>query len=152
MIRIENITFAYKGQSKKVFEDFSLTFEKNKIYGLLGKNGTGKSTLLYLMAGLLRPKSGTVTVNGMKATDRCPAMLSDLFIVTEEYDLPSVKLDTYVKTTAPFYPNFSREVLDQCLKDFQLEGNIKLNELSMGKKKKVVMSFALDSGTYILLM
>ena len=152
MIRIENITFAYKGQSKKVFEDFSLTFEKNKIYGLLGKNGTGKSTLLYLMAGLLRPKSGTVTVNGMKATDRCPAMLSDLFIVTEEYDLPSVKLDTYVKTTAPFYPNFSREVLDQCLTDFQLEGNIKLNELSMGQKKKVVMSFALASGTSILLM
>ena len=152
MIRIENITFAYKGQSKKVFEDFSLTFEKNKIYGLLGKNGTGKSTLLYLMAGLLRPKSGTVTVNGMKATDRCPAMLSDLFIVTEEYDLPSVKLDTYVKTTAPFYPNFSREVLDQCLKDFQLEGNIKLNALSMGQKKKVVMSFALASGTSILLM
>ena len=152
MIRIENITFAYKGQSKKVFEDFSLTFEKNKIYGLLGKNGTGKSTLLYLMAGLLRPKSGTVTVSGMKATDRCPAMLSDLFIVTEEYDLPSVKLDTYVKTTAPFYPNFSREVLDQCLKDFQLEGNIKLNELSMGQKKKVVMSFALASGTSILLM
>lgn len=152
MIRIENLSFSYKGQSKKVFENFSITFEKNKIYGLLGKNGTGKSTLLYLMAGLLRPKSGSVTINGMKATDRHPAMLKDLFIVTEEYDLPAVKLDTYVKTTAPFYPNFSREVLDKCLSDFELTTDIKLNELSMGQKKKVVMSFALASGTSILLM
>lgn len=152
MISIENITFSYKGQNKKVFENFSLTFESNKIYGLLGKNGTGKSTLLYLMAGLLRPKCGTVTINGMVATDRRPAMLSDLYIVTEEFELPPVKLDTYVKTTAPFYPNFSREVLNQCLRDFQLEGDIKLNELSMGQKKKVVMSFALASGTSILLM
>ena len=152
MIRIENITFAYKGQSKKVFEDFSLTFEKNKIYGLLGKNGTGKSTLLYLMAGLLRPKSGTVTVNGMKATDRCPAMLSDLFIVTEEYDLPAISLKNYVKALKPFYPRFSDELLEKCLREFEMDTDVNLGALSMGQKKKVYICIALAANTKYLLL
>ena len=57
MIDIQNITFRYPGQSVPVFSDFSLRLSENRIYGLLGKNGTGKSTLLYLLTGreLLRP-------------------------------------------------------------------------------------------------
>lgn len=51
-----------------------------------------------------------------------------------------------------FYPNFSQEVLDRCLKDFDLPLSLKLNELSMGQKKKVFMSFALATGTRFLLM
>ena len=55
MIEVQHISFNYAGQKAQVFDDFSLTLEENNIYGLLGKNGTGKSTLLYLIAGLLRP-------------------------------------------------------------------------------------------------
>ena len=46
MIEVSNISFNYTGQKAQVFEDFSLRLEANNIYGLLGKNGTGKSTLL----------------------------------------------------------------------------------------------------------
>ena len=64
-IEVENMSFRYPGQSEQVFDGFSLQLEENKIYGLLGKNGTGKSTLLYLIAGLLRPKSGSVCYDGI---------------------------------------------------------------------------------------
>ncbi len=44
MISVNNINFKYAGQKRLVFDNFSLTLEENRIYGLLGKNGTGKST------------------------------------------------------------------------------------------------------------
>ena len=152
MIEVNNISFRYPGTKHNVFSNFSMSLEANNIYGLLGKNGTGKSTLLYLISGLLRPANGEVKVDGRLATDRLPEMLKDMFIVPEEFNLPSVTLDTYVKINKPFYPNFSQEVLENCLKDFELPQTLKLNELSMGQKKKVYMSFALAAGTKYLFM
>ena len=152
MIEVNNISFRYPGTKHNVFSNFNMSLEANNIYGLLGKNGTGKSTLLYLISGLLRPANGEVKVDGRLATDRLPEMLKDMFIVPEEFNLPSVTLDTYVKINKPFYPNFSQEVLESCLKDFELPQTLKLNELSMGQKKKVYMSFALAAGTKYLFM
>lgn len=152
MIQVKNITFSYPGTRKNVFSDFSLSLNENNIYGLLGKNGTGKSTLLYLISGLLHAKKGTVAVDGVDSKDRNPNILKDIFLVPEEFELPNVTLDAYVKMMAPFYPNFSQDTLEGCLKDFELPHFHKLNELSMGQKKKVFMSFALASGTRLLLM
>ena len=152
MIQIKDIDFRYPGSKHLVFRDFSLELKENNIYGLLGKNGTGKSTLLYLISGLLRQQQGTVLVDGISAQDRKAEMLKDIFMVPEEFELPNVSLATYVKMNQGFYPNFSQEVLDRCLKDFDLPHSLKLNELSMGQKKKVFMSFALATGTRFLLM
>lgn len=152
MIQIKDIDFRYPGSKHLVFRDFSLELKENNIYGLLGKNGTGKSTLLYLISGLLRQQQGTILVDGISAQERKAEMLKDIFMVPEEFELPNVSLATYVKMNQGFYPNFSQEVLDRCLKDFDLPLSLKLNELSMGQKKKVFMSFALATGTRFLLM
>ena len=152
MIEVNNISFKYAGQKDLVFDDFSLTLEENNIYGLLGKNGTGKSTLLYLISGLLRPKKGSVAFDGVETRLRRPKTLSEIFIVPEEFDLPSMSLKQYVRINEPFYPCFSREVLESCLKDFELTSDVNLNALSMGQKKKVFMSFALATNTKLLLM
>ena len=152
MIEVKNINFKYAGQKHLVFDDFSLELKQDNIYGLLGKNGTGKSTLLYLISGLLRPKKGTVSFDGTETKLRKPETLSEIFIVPEEFDLPAMSLMEYVKINRPFYPLFSTEVLENCLKDFELSTNLKLNALSMGQKKKVFMAFALATGTKVLLM
>jgi len=152
MIDVKNISFKYAGQKELVFDDFSLTLEQNRIYGLLGKNGTGKSTLLYLISGLLRPKTGSVSYDGVETKWRRPETLSEIFIVPEEFDLPAMSLSQYVSINEPFYPRFSREVLESCLKDFELSTDLKLNALSMGQKKKVFMAFALATNTRLLLM
>lgn len=152
MIQIKNINFKYAGQKDHVFNDFSLSLEQNRIYGLLGKNGTGKSTLLYLISGLLRPKGGSIQTLGFESSLRRAEMLQEIFIVPEEFDLPAMSLDAYVRLYEPFYPKFNREVLNNCLRDFELPLMLKLNELSMGQKKKVYMSFALAAGTRMLLM
>ena len=152
MIEVKNISYRYTGSRHQVFKDFSLTFQPNRIYGLLGKNGTGKSTLLYLISGLLHPKSGTITVDGNQRTRRLPQTLSEIFIVPEEYDLPNMSLRQFIKVNRPFYPRFSEEVLNKCLTAFEMTKDIHLKELSMGQKKKVYMSFALATGTRLLLM
>lgn len=152
MIKVNNLSFHYQGVKRNVFNDFNMTLKENNIYGLLGKNGTGKSTLLYLISGLLRQQQGTILIDGVSSCDRRPDVLRDIFIVTEEFFLPNVSLDVYVKMNRPFYPNFSQEVLDRCLQDFELPLSLNLNELSMGQKKKAYMSFALATGTKYLFM
>ena len=152
MIEASKISYRYAGQKDLVFDDFSLRLEQNNIYGLLGKNGTGKSTLLYLISGLLRPTAGNVRFDGVDTCLRRPETLSEIFIVPEEFDLPMMSLEQYVRINEPFYPRFSREVLEACLSDFELSTDVKLNALSMGQKKKVFMSFALAAGTRLLLM
>ncbi len=151
MIDIKDISFAYDRRNK-VLQDFSLTFSEGGVYGLLGKNGTGKSTLLYLMMGLLRPQRGQVTYNGTATSKREAEVLQDFFLVPEEYDLPPIALRRYVEALRPFYPNFSDELLEQCLRNFDMQGDVNLGQLSMGQKKKVYMSVALAAQTRVLLM
>ena len=152
MIEVENLSFSYGRRKSKVLEDFSMELDKGSVYGLLGKNGTGKSTLLYLMAGLLRPQTGNVLYKGVDVKKRYPDTLQDMFLVPEEFALPNVSLKQYVKLNAPFYPNFSDELLNACLRDFDMNEDIHLGELSMGQKKKAFMCFALATNTSFLMM
>ena len=152
MIEIKNLSFSYGKKKQSVFNDFSLTLDKGSVYGLLGKNGTGKSTLLYLMTGLLRPQAGQVLYKGVDVSMRYPLTLQDMFLVPEEFALPSVSLKRYLKLNTPFYPNFSNELLNACLHDFDMNEDIHLGELSMGQKKKAFMCFALATNTSLLVM
>ena len=151
MISIQNVKFGYRSH-QEVLDDFSLDFAKNGIYGLLGKNGTGKSTLLYLMMGLLRPQKGSVTIDGISSSLRKPEVLQEMFLVPEEYDLPRISLKKYVKSIKPFYPHFSDELLEKSLANFEMTSDIDLGSLSMGQKKKVYMSLALAMNTRYLLL
>ena len=152
MMNVNQVSFGYGRKKAKVLEGFSMNLEKGSVYGLLGKNGTGKSTLLYLMAGLLRPQSGQILYKGVEVTKRYPETLQDMFLVPEEFALPNVSLKQYVKLNAPFYPHFSDELLKACLRDFDMNEDIHLGELSMGQKKKAFMCFALATNTSLLLM
>ena len=152
MIKVEDLSFSYGRRKTKVLDGFSMSLNKGSVYGLLGKNGTGKSTLLYLMAGLLRPQTGKVYYKGVDVTLRKPTTLQDMFLVPEEFALPNVSMKQYVKLNAPFYPHFSDELLKACLRDFDMNEDIHLGELSMGQKKKAFMCFALATNTSLLMM
>lgn len=152
MLQVENISFSYGRRKPEVLSDFSFSLEKGRVYGLLGKNGVGKSTLLYLMCGLLTPKHGRVMYHGVDMRRRLPETLRDVFLVPEEFDLPAVSLIQFVELNSPFYPNFSKEDMMTYLHLFEMDWNIHLGGLSMGQKKKVFMSFALATHTSLLLM
>lgn len=152
MIDVKDLCFHYQGSKHQVFDHFNLHIAPGHVYGLLGKNGTGKSTLLYLISGLLRPDSGTVTVNGIESWLRHPEMLQEVFIVPEEYAMPDMSFEAFTDMMRTFYPHFSDDLLAKCLADFEMPATPNLKELSMGQKKKVYMSIAIATGTRLLLM
>lgn len=151
MIAFKDVCFSYR-RNIPVLSNLSLQIEPGTVCGLLGRNGVGKSTMLYLTAGLLRPRSGQVLCNGYIPSDRQVNFLNDIFIVPEEFDLPPITLDEYVRINSVFYPKFNLDLMHSILEIFALQGNINLGALSLGQKKKVFLSFALACNTSILLL
>lgn len=151
MIAFKDVYFSYR-RNIPVLSNLSLQIEPGTICGLLGRNGVGKSTMLYLTAGLLRPRSGQVLCNGYIPSDRQVNFLNDIFIVPEEFDLPPITLDEYVRINSVFYPKFNLDLMHSILEIFALPGNINLGALSLGQKKKAFLSFALACNTSILLL
>lgn len=151
MIAFKDVCFSYR-RNIPVLSNLSLQIEPGTVCGLLGRNGVGKSTMLYLTAGLLRPRSGQVLCNGYIPSDRQVNFLNDIFIVPEEFDLPPITLDEYVRINSVFYPNFNLDLMHSILEIFALPGNINLGALSLGQKKKAFLSFALACNTSILLL
>lgn len=152
MLDISQVSFSYGRRGPAVLDDFTLTFEEGGVYGLLGPNGAGKSTLLALIAGLLTPCKGTVALDGTDTRRRIPAVMADIFIVPEEPTLPPLKLDTFMKVYGAMYPSFSADDMKRHLATFEMQGNPRLDRLSMGQRKKVFMSFAMACNTRVLLM
>jgi len=151
MIEFKNVVFSYS-RKQTLFEDIDLTMNAGNIYGLLGKNGVGKTTLLNLICGLLFPKSGECRVMGYTPQERKVGLLSNLFYVPDEIALPAMKLKDFVRVNKPFYPNFDEKLMQSCLDEFEVSGNENLAKLSHGQKKKVYISFALACQTNLLLM
>ena len=152
MIQIQNLSYKYSGATEKVFDGLTLSFDEGKIFGLLGKNGVGKSTLLHLLSGLLMPREGRILIDGQEPRLRQPSLQEEVFFVPDEFSLPAMPLTRYVKYREPFYPRFSQEILRQCLQDFEIDMHSHLDKLSLGEKKRVLVSFALATQCRVLLM
>ena len=153
MISIENVTYHYPSSARNVIDAFSLRFAPGRVCGLLGVNGVGKTTLLGLMCGLLRPSAGRVLLGGKDVSKRDPSTMSSLFYVPDEFSLPHISLESYVKVNFPFYQSFSRELLNNSLATFGLPSDIdRLGQLSLGQRKKVLLCFAVASGASVILM
>ena len=149
MITINNIKFSYG--KKIVFEDISFNMEFGKIYGLLGENGVGKTTLLRIIAGLLFPNEGSCTALGMDPAKRLPAFLQEVFYLPEEFGAPFIKVERFAKTTGRFYPAFSMEQFCQYAKEFDVDISRKFTELSFGQKKKAMLAFGIATNAKLML-
>lgn len=150
MIHIKDLTFSYK--KKPVFDGLNLEFKPGHVYGLLGKNGTGKSSLLRNIAGLLSPQKGSVSVNGHTPFQRLPVFLEDIFMIPEELYMADVTVAELVKYNAPFYPRFDKEKFESYNAVFEIPADSTLLNMSYGQKKKVLISFALATNARVLLM
>ena len=134
MIYISNLDFAYK--KTKLFTNLSLELKAGNIYGLLGKNGAGKTSLLKIISGLLFPDMGTVEVNSFIPQHRNPEFLQDIFFLPEEYYLPGLKAVEFKKTYAPFYPAFDESKFMELFNEFELPMDQKLNSFSYGQRSE----------------
>lgn len=152
MIQLKNVTFHYP-RRKPVFADLSLELEGNHIYGLLGKNGEGKTTLMKLMSGLLFAQEGSIETLGEKAYLRKPKMLEEIYFLPEEMYVPSITIEKFETVYAPFYPRFSAEQFHKYMEMFEIvDFQQNMKKMSHGQKKKVLISFALATNCGIIFM
>ena len=150
MIEIRNLDFSYK--KTPVFSNINLSFPEGSIYGLLGENGVGKTTLLKIICGLQRPVSGSCTVDGCTSHDRLPEMLQRIVFLPDEVQLPDNSTPRkYVNELAPFYPNFAIGTFLHLMQELEVEPDRKFREMSFGQQKKSLIAASLSLGTdYIL--
>ena len=151
MIKINNLNFGYS-KHQLLFKNMSMQLSAGHIYGLLGKNGAGKSSLLKNLAGLVYAESGTMDVIGFDPAKRQPALLQQICFIPEEFYLPSIKIDSYVKANAGFYPNFDHSYFTALLAEFDIPVRQKLINMSYGQKKKFIIAFGLATQAKVIIM
>lgn len=151
MIQLNSVNFGYK-RKQTLFDQLDLEVEAGKIYGLLGRNGAGKSSLLRIIHGLLFPRTGAVKVMGYAPQKRQPGLLSEIYMISEEQFIPNMKIKTFLNTYSPFYPKFDQAQFFRLLEEFELDSNGHLKQLSWGQKKKVLVSFGLATNCKLLLL
>ncbi len=150
VILMQDIGFSYG--KRPLFTHLNLEIKRGNIYGLLGKNGSGKTTLLKLLCGQLFPDEGYTAVLDFDPIKRKPDMLSEIFYLPEEFPLPKMKATEYLGMNSVFYPRFDHPMFAQFCKDFDLDMQQNLNEMSLGQKKKLLLAFGLASNTSLLIL
>ena len=151
MISIQHLTFGYR-KRQTVLEDLNLELPPGHIYGLLGRNGVGKSSLLHHLCGLLFPDQGSCQVMGQIPGRRAPSFLQQIFLLPEEIYIPDIPIRRYLHMQAPFYPTFDTFLFYAYLKEFNVPVENTLQGMSYGQKKKVMISFALATRAKVLLL
>jgi ABC-2 type transport system ATP-binding protein len=151
MVSIENLHFAYR-RRKPVFSGLNLALRPGHIYGLLGRNGMGKSTLLRSIGGFLFPHRGRIDVMGFTPGQRLPAFLQRVFLLPEDFYLPPMDLERWVGLYSAFYPAFDRELFRRAAAGFELPTDGRLDQLSYGQQKKTLICFALATKANVLLL
>lgn len=152
MARIEIKNLKKKYDDNLVLDDISLTFEENKIYGLLGRNGAGKTTLLNIITNRIFQNDGTVEVDGenIRENDRA---LEKIYFMTERNLFPAgYKVKDIFKWTKEFYPNFNMEYALELSNKFKLDINKKIKSLSTGYSSIAKIITAMASRAEVLIL
>ena len=117
MIRIEKLGFSY-GQVP-VLKNITMNLEPGKIYGLLGENGVGKTTLLTLLAGLKKPLQGSIDIDGSALYSRTPQVLENQFYLADEMLPVPMKAAEYARITGEFWPNYKQDTFEEIMELFE---------------------------------
>lgn len=145
MIEINDLGFSYK--DNKVLENITMTLNEGCIYGLLGENGVGKTTLLTLLCGLKKPQHGSILVDGRNPFDRQPGLLGSQFYLMDEVAPMMMKASAYAELYGRLWPDFDINRFNEIMQLFEVEPEQKMNKLSLGQLKKVYVAFALACNT-----
>jgi ABC-2 type transport system ATP-binding protein len=150
---IEIHDLRYRAGRTFEIKDLTLTVPAGAIYGFLGPNGSGKTTTIRLVLGLLRPLAGRIVVLGDEMPARAPRVLARVGYVPEQPHLdPTLTVRETIRFQAAFYPTWDGARAKELLRQFELDEHAAFGRLSKGQKGKVVMLLALAQRPELLLL
>lgn len=150
MIEIKDLAFSY-GKTP-ILKSITTTLEEGRIYGLLGENGVGKTTLLTLLCGLKKVCSGSITTDGESPFDRTPTLLQNQFYLPDEVLAVAMKAECFAKERGAFWPDYDHSKFLEIMKEFENDPAKKMNQMSAGQLKKTYISLALACGCKYIFM
>ncbi len=135
---------------KQVLKDVNLKVSSGKIIGLLGKNGTGKTTLIKLINDLLTPTSGEVLIEGKKPGVESKEIIA--YLPERTYLDKGMTVKEAIKYFKEFYKSFDETKAYKLLKDLDLDENTKISKMSKGMQEKLqlILVMSRDAKLYIL--
>ncbi|HEX3028280.1 MAG TPA: ABC transporter ATP-binding protein [Clostridia bacterium] len=150
VINCTNLTKAYK--NKEALSGLNLSIGENKMIGLIGRNGAGKTTFLKTCAGYILPTSGNLTVLGGEPFDNLDVLSNMIFIDEEVSYNASLKLGELLKIGQIYYKNWDNGFAKKLIKYFDLNEKQKYKKLSRGMKTQFNMIMGLASRSPLTLM
>ena len=141
MISVQDLSFSYG--SKGVLKNISMELKGGNIYGLLGENGVGKTTLLTLLCGLKKPLSGNIDTDGRNPFERQPSLLSEQFYLPDEVAPVHNRALRFGKESGALWPAYDHFKYQQILREFEVDENQMMDTMSAGQLKKTWIAFAL---------
>lgn len=148
MIQVKHVKKKYK--KVKALDDVSFNIEEGKITCILGVNGVGKSTILKVIAGLVKPNSGEILIDGEKFSQQTYNKLA--FVTDIDIHFNHLNIKETFDLMKLFYKNWDEDRAYEMLSMFSLTDDKKISQLSKGNKArvKIIIGFA-QRAKYILL-
>ncbi|MCR5171170.1 MAG: ABC transporter ATP-binding protein [Desulfovibrio sp.] len=138
---------------KTIYRDLSLEFEQGKIYGILGKNGVGKTTLIKILMGFMKPKSGKCRIFGDPANAITPATRERVGLLFERHLAYSFfSIDQAERFMSRFYPRWKRERYYELVDVLGLPGTHRIAWMSEGQRSQVVLGLILAQDPDLLIL
>lgn len=148
MIKASSVSKAY-GNIRAV-DCVNAEIKNGSVFGLIGSNGAGKSTFLRLAAGILKPDSGVIEVDGQNVYENTEAKQKIFYISDEQFFYPNATAEEMRKFYEKMYPAFDCARYTNLMKSFDLQKDRKINTFSKGMKKQLSVIFGVCAKTEYL--
>lgn len=143
IVKVENVSLKYGNYA--ALQDVSFELPDKKIYGLLGRNGAGKTSLLSILASFRKQSSGIVTIHGEAPFENASIMQQVAFLYNKDYKEESDNVKQLLDGVERYRPNFDREYAEYLVKRFKLDQNKAIKKLSKGMQSAVNVTIGLAS-------
>jgi len=150
---IECINLTHKYGKKLVFKDLNFSVQRGKIFGILGKNGMGKTTTINIMMGFLRPTSGRIMVLGEESHKLSPQTRAKIGLLHEghlAYDFMNV--EQIEKFYSRFFPNWKKEFYYELMDKMDMNHDHKISRMSCGQRSQVALGLIMAQNPEIMIL
>lgn len=152
VISVKNLTQRY-GTGRVIYSDLSFDVPKGRILGLLGKNGTGKTTTINILMGYLRPQAGECRIFGESITEMRPETRARIALLIEGHvQYAFMTIEQIEKFYSRFYPKWKRDAYYELMKKLKVSPNQRISTMSCGQRSQVALGLILAQNADLLVL
>lgn len=148
---IEALNLSKSFENIRALDNINANIKDGSIFGLIGTNGAGKSTFLKILAGILKPESGSISIDGEEVFENVKSKAKLFYISDEQYFFANTTAKELMKFYSSVYKDFDSRKCEELMKALDLDINRRVNTFSKGMKKQLCIATGVSANTKYLL-